>query len=114
MVSKIFDWLSDEVFSMKFRTWLLTLSFPTEHRFLCGILCWSFLVLPLAAQMGGMGRRGYGGGNFASTAQQGADYGMASMMKAQGYQNLQNSEAAQNYQSAQSQQIDNRKKWTET
>ena len=114
MVSKTFDWLSDEVFSMKFRTWLLTLSFPTEHRFLCAILCWSFLMLPLTAQMGGMGRRGWGGGNFASTAQQGADYGMASMMRAQGYQNLQNSEAAQNYQSAQSQQIDNRKKWTET
>ena len=117
IVSETFDWLSDEVFSMKFRTWLLTLSFPKEHRFLCGILCWSFLALPLAAQMGGMGgmgRRGWGGGNFASTAQQGADYGMASMMRAQGYQNLQNSEAAKNFQSAQSQQIDNRKKWTET
>lgn len=99
---------------MKFRTWLLTLSFPKEHRFLCGILCWSFLALPLAAQMGGMGRLGWGGGNFASTAGQAADYGMASMMRAQGYQNLQNSEAAKNFQSAQSQQIDNRKKWTET
>ena len=104
---------------MKIRTWLLTLSLLKEPRFLCGIFCWSLVVLPVAAQMGGMGmggmgRRGWGGGNFASTAQQGADYGMASMMKAQGYQNLQNSEAAQNFQSAQSQQIDNRKQWTET
>ena len=99
---------------MKIRTWPLTLSLLKEHRFLCGIFCWILLVLPVAAQMGGMGRRGWGGGNFASTAQQGADYGMASMMKAQGYQNLQNSEAAKNLQSAQSMQIDNRKKWTET
>ena len=101
---------------MKIRTWPLTLSLFKEHRFLCGILCWSFLALPLAAQMGGMGmgRRGMGGGNFASTAQQGASYGMASMMRAQGYQNLQNSEAAKNLQTAQSQQIDNRKKWTDT
>ena len=99
---------------MKIRTWPLTLSLPKEHRCLFGVFCWSLLALPVAAQMGGMGRRGWGGGNFASTAQQGADYGMASMMRAQGYQNLQNSEAAQNFQSAQSQQIDNRKKWTET
>ena len=101
---------------MKIRTWPLMLSLFKEHRFLCGILCWSFLALPLAAQMGGMGmgRRGMGGGNFASTAQQGASYGMASMMRSQGYQNLQNSEAAKNLQSAQSQQIDNRKKWTDT
>ena len=99
---------------MKIRTWPLTLSLLKEHRFLCGIFCWILLVLPVAAQMGGMGRRGWGGGNFASTAQQGAAYGMASTMRAQGYQNLQNSEAAVNLQSAQSQQIDNRKKWTET
>ena len=99
---------------MKIRTWPLAVSLPKQHRCLCGVFCWSLLVLPVAAQMGGMGRRGWGGGNFASTAQQGADYGMASMMKAQGYQNLQNSEAAKNLQSAQSMQIDNRKKWTET
>ena len=99
---------------MKFRTMLLLPSCLKKRGFLYGILCWGTLVLPLTAQMGGMGRRGWGGGNFASTAQQGADYGMASMMRAQGYQNLQNSEAAKNYQSAQSQLIDNRKKWTET
>ena len=71
---------------MKIRTWPLMLSLFKEHRFLCGILCWSFLALPLAAQMGGMGmgRRGMGGGNFASTAQQGASYGMASMMRSSG------------------------------
>ena len=99
---------------MKFLTMLLLPSCLKKRGFLYGILCWSILVLPLTAQMGGMGRRGWGGGNFASTAQQAADYGMASMMRAQGYQNLQNSEAAKNYQSAQSQLIDNRKKWTET
>ena len=62
----------------------------------------------------GHGKTWHGWGNFASTAQQGASYGMASMMRSQGYQNLQNSEAAKNLQTAQSQQIDNRKKWTDT
>lgn len=57
---------------------------------------------------------GWGRGNYASTAQQAADYGMASMMRAQGYQNLQNSEAAKNYEQAKTLEIDNRKKWTET
>ena len=103
----------DEALSMKIRTWPFTIRSPKKCFFL-GILCWSLLAIPLTAQMGGYGRRGFGGGNYASTAQQGADYGMASMMRAQGYQNLQNSQAAQNYQTAQSQQIDNRKKWTDT
>lgn len=72
---------------------------------------WMLLSLSAAAQGRGWG---WGRGNYASTAQQAADYGMASMMRAQGYQNLQNSEAAKNYEDARTLNIDNRKKWTET
>ncbi len=69
------------------------------------------LALDAAAQGRGWG---WGRGNYASTAQQAAAYGMSSMMRAQGYQNLQNSEAAKNYEEARTLNIDNRKKWTET
>ena len=71
----------------------------------------SLLALPSVGQARG---RGWGRGNYASTAGQAADYGMASLMRAQGMQNLQNSEAAKNYGQATTQAIDNRKKWTET
>jgi hypothetical protein len=72
-----------------------------------------------AAQYGGGwggGRgRGWGmGGGYASTAQQAADYGMSSMMRAQGYQNLMNSEASKNWEQAKTLEIENRQKWTET
>jgi hypothetical protein len=74
---------------------------------------WTLLALPGVGQGRGRGW-GYGRGNYASTAQQAADYGMASMMRAQGQLNLDNSEAAKNFGEATSQAIDNRKKWTET
>jgi len=52
-----------------------------------------------AAKWGGWGG-GYGGfgGGWASTAQQGADMGLAAVVRAQGYANLQNSEAAKNWE----------------
>jgi hypothetical protein len=67
-----------------------------------------------AGQWGGFGWGGGGWGNYASTAQQGAAYGMAQMMRAQGYQNLQNSEAAKNWEQATTMEMQNRLQWTET
>ncbi|HEY1598704.1 MAG TPA: hypothetical protein VGG64_03835 [Pirellulales bacterium] len=59
---------------------------------------------------GGMGG-GYGWG-MPGTAQSASEYGMASMIAASGYANLQNSMAAQNYTAARSQDINNRVQWT--
>jgi hypothetical protein len=68
---------------------------------------------PVAAQWGG-GGFGYNRGGYASTAAQAAAYGMSEMMRAQGYENLQNSEAAKNWEDAKTQEIQNRLRWTET
>ncbi len=65
---------------------------------------------PAAAQWG----MGFNRGGYASTAGQAADYGMSEMMRAQGYQNLENSQAAQNWEQAKTQEIQNRLRWTET
>ena len=76
--------------------------------------CAALLLLlgsPAAAQWGGMG---YNRGGYASTAGQAAAYGMSEMMRAQGTQNLENSEAAKNWQDAKTQEIQNRMRWTET
>ena len=84
-----------------------------DHRtLLTALAVCSLLCLPALGQYGR--GRGWGRGNYASTAQQAAAYGMASMMRAQGQLNLDNSEAAKNYQEVTSAAIDNRKKWTET
>ena len=66
---------------------------------------------PAAAQWGGYG---YNRGGYASTAAQAAAYGMSEMMRAQGYENLKNSEAARNWEDAKTQEIQNRLRWTET
>lgn len=66
---------------------------------------------PVAAQWGGYG---YNRGGYASTAAQAAAYGMSEMMRAQGYQNLQNAEAAKNWEEAKTMEIQNRLRWTET
>jgi hypothetical protein len=63
---------------------------------------------------GGWGGGGYGWGNWASTAQQGADMGLASVVRAQGYANLKNSEAAKNWEEAKTLEMQNRLRWTET
>lgn len=70
---------------------------------------------PVIAQWGGgWGMGGWGMGNWASTAQQGAADGIASVVRSEGYANLKNSEAAKNWQEARSMEIDNKMKWTET
>ncbi len=58
---------------------------------------------------GGFGMGGYG---MAGTPQSAAEFGMASMIAASGYANLQNSMAAQNYLAARSQDFSNRIQWT--
>lgn len=69
---------------------------------------------PVIAQWGGGWGGGWGMGNWASTAQQGAADGIASVVRSEGYANLKNSEAAKNWQEARSMEIDNKMKWTET
>lgn len=71
------------------------------------------LISPAAglAQWGGFG---FNRGGYASTAGQAAAYGMSEMMRAQGYQNLENSEAAKNWQEAKTLEMQNRMRWTET
>jgi hypothetical protein len=54
------------------------------------------------------------GGSHASTAAEGAAYGMADVIRAQGDYNLNTSAAAINMTQAQRNDIENRQKWTET
>ncbi len=68
----------------------------------------------LAKWGGGWGYGGFGGMGWASTAQQGADMGMAAVVRAQGYANLKNSEAAKNWEEAKTMEMQNRLRWTET
>lgn len=71
--------------------------------------------LPTAAQHGWGGMQGGGGWvSWASTAQQGADMGLAAVVSARGYANLMNSEAAKNWEDAKTLEIQNRMRWTET
>ena len=56
----------------------------------------------------------YGFYYHPSTAAEGYGYGMGAVIRAMGERNLNNSEAAKNYQQAYSQQLDNRLKATET
>jgi hypothetical protein len=72
------------------------------------------MLRPAAAQWRGGWGGGFGWGNFASTAQQGAQMGLASVVRAEGYANLQNSEAAKNWEEAKSLDMQNRSQWTET
>jgi len=84
----------------------------------CGMaaLAASLLATSVDAKWGGGWGGGYGGFgmSWASTAQQGADMGLASVVQAQGHANLQNSEAAKNWQEAKSLEMQNRLRWTET
>lgn len=54
------------------------------------------------------------GGGYASTAGQAAAYGLSDVIRSEGYANLQNSEAAKNWEDAKTKEIDNRQKWTNT
>ena len=69
-----------------------------------------------SAQWGGWGMGGMGGmgGGYASTAGQAAAYGLSDVIRSEGYANLQNSEAAKNWEDAKTKEIDNRQKWTNT
>lgn len=68
------------------------------------------------AQWGGWGwgMGGGMGGGYASTAGQAAAYGLSDVIRSEGYANLQNSEAAKNWEDAKTKEIDNRQKWTNT
>jgi hypothetical protein len=57
---------------------------------------------------------GYGGGNGASTVGQSYAMGMADLVQAAGQAQLSNSEAAKNYEQAQSMDLDNQMKGTKT
>ena len=68
----------------------------------------------LAAEAQWGGGRGGWGMNWSSTAQEGADRGLAAVVQAQGYANLQNSEAAKNWEQAKTLEMQNRLRWSET
>lgn len=77
--------------------------------------CAAFTGFPVVAQWGGgWGGGGWGMGHWASTAQQGAQEGIATVVRAEGYANLKNSEAAKNWQDAKTKDIENKMRWTET
>jgi hypothetical protein len=73
-----------------------------------------------AAAVGGVAQAQWGGGfgfnrgGYASTAQQGADYGMSEVLREQGAKNVDDSEAAKNWQEAKTLNIQNKLRWTET
>ena len=70
---------------------------------------------PAESQHGFGGMQGGGGWvSWASTAQQGADMGLAAVVSARGHANLMNSEAAKNWEDAKTLEIQNRMRWTET
>lgn len=64
------------------------------------------------ARRHGRGRRG--GGGFGGTAASAAMMGYAAMLRAQGMANLQNSQAAINWEKAKTAEIQNRLLWTES
>lgn len=77
-----------------------------------GLALAGFAAAPAHAQWGGWG---YGmGGGYASTAPQAAAYGLSDIIRSEGYANLQNSEAAKNWEDAKTKEIQNRQQWTNT
>jgi hypothetical protein len=69
---------------------------------------------PPAAHAQWGGGWGFNRGGYASTAGQAADYGMSEVLRAQGYNNVQNSEAAKNWEEVKTLDMQNRLRWTET
>jgi hypothetical protein len=67
---------------------------------------------PAFARRHARGRRG--GGGFGGTAASAAMMGYAALLRAQGMANLQNSQAAINWEAAKTAEIRNRLLWTET
>jgi hypothetical protein len=78
----------------------------------CGLCAVPLLVPAARGQWGG--GWGMNRGGYASTAGQAADYGMSEVLRARGRLNLDNSEAAKNWQDAKTQEIENKLRWTET
>jgi len=79
----------------------------------CGLVAATVLLhaSPASAQWGGFG---FNRGGYASTAGQAAAYGISEMARAQGAENLMNSEAAKNWEDAKTLEIQNRMRWTDT
>ena len=73
------------------------------------LLAW----MPAATAPAQMGF-GFNRGGYASTAGQGAAYGMSEVLRAQGANNLENSQAAKGWEEAKTLEIQNRMRWTET
>ena len=88
----------------------------TFHRPTGGVAAALALACCLCAAdaFGQWGGYGYNRGGYASTAQQAAAYGYSEMMRAQGYQNLENSQAAKNWEEVKTMEMQNRLRWTET
>jgi hypothetical protein len=70
--------------------------------------------LPASAAVAQWGGFGFNRGGYASTAGQAAAYGLSETMRAQGTENLLNSEAAKNWEEAKTLEIQNKMRWTET
>jgi hypothetical protein len=88
---------------------------PFPHRLLTATAVGlAALIWPTSSPAQWGGGFGFNRGGYASTAGQAADYGMSEVMRAQGYQNLENSEAAKNWEEAKTLDIQNRMRWTET
>ena len=71
-------------------------------------------LLPASAALAQWGGFGFNRGGYASTAGQAAAYGMSEVMRAQGTENMLNSEAAKNWEDAKTLEIQNRQRWTDT
>jgi hypothetical protein len=90
---------------------------PYFFRFLSTRAAAIVVALALVAVVSGKCEAMWGGGwgmNWSSTAQEGADRGLAAVVQAQGYANLQNSEAAKNWEEAKTLEMQNKLRWTET
>jgi hypothetical protein len=75
-------------------------------------VAWACFAGEAAARWGG--GFGYNRGGYASTAAQGAAYGISEVLRARGTENLLNSEAAKNWEDAKTLDIQNKMRWTET
>ena len=87
------------------------------HRWPPRTATWALVVgccMGNAAAFGQWGGYGYNRGGYASTAQQAAAYGYSAMMRAQGQENLMNSQAAKNWEEVKTMEMQNRLRWTET
>ncbi len=86
------------------------------NRFPRWAVAWAIVVSLTAGLCEAKWGGGYGGWgmNWSSTAQEGADRGLATVVRAQGYANLQNSEAAKNWEEAKTLEMQNKLRWSET